>query len=80
MHDLVRWSTNNTLLEVLCVGTAAIVAAVHRIGFEGRDICPPTYPADENGLGPVGRALRAKILAVQEGREAYEGWGVVVSE
>lgn len=77
MHDLVRWSADGTLLEVFCVGTAAIVAAIRRIGFEGRDMFPPVYPKDEHGLGPVGRALRAKILAIQEGREEYEGWGVV---
>lgn len=75
--DLEGWSTDGTLLEVLCVGTAAIVAAIHRIGFEGRDIHVPTHSIDKNGLGPVGSALKAKILAVQEGREEYEGWGVV---
>ncbi|KAG9310405.1 aminotransferase [Chiua virens] len=77
MSDLIQWSTQGRLLEILCVGTAAIVAAVHRIGFEGRDIRVPTYPDDTNGLGPVGRGLREKILAVQEGRDQYEGWGVV---
>jgi branched-chain amino acid aminotransferase len=77
MSDLERWSSEGNLLEILCVGTAAIVVAAHRIGFEGKDIHVPTYPSDKNGLGPVGRALRAKILAVQEGREEYEGWGVV---
>ncbi|KAG8220686.1 aminotransferase [Butyriboletus roseoflavus] len=76
--DLKRWSADDTLLEVLCVGTAVIVGAVHRIGFEGRDIEVPTYASeDPNGLGPVGRALRGRILAVQEGRETYKGWGVV---
>ena len=67
------WYANGTLLEVLCVGTAVIVTAIHRIGFEGRDIHSPKYPSDENGLGPVGRALRAKILGVQDEREEYEG-------
>ena len=47
------------------------------IGFEGREKDLPKYPSDENGLGPVGRALRPKILAVQEGREEYQGWAVV---
>ena len=78
LSDLERWSASGTLLEILCVGTAAIVAAAHQIGFDGRVVVRvPTYPPDPNGLGPVGRALREKILAVQEGREEYEGWGVV---
>ena len=77
MADLEGWYADGTLLEVLCVGTAVIVAAIHRIGYEGRDMHLPKYPSDENGLGPVGRALRAKILAVQAGREEYEGWAVV---
>ncbi|KAH0832270.1 aminotransferase [Lanmaoa asiatica] len=77
MADLECWSTDGTLFEVLCVGTAATVCAVHRIGFEGRNVHVPTYPSDANGLGPVGKALKARILRVQEGREEYEGWGVV---
>jgi branched-chain amino acid aminotransferase len=78
LDDLERWSAAGELLEFLCVGTAVIVLAAHNVGFDGRVVVRvPTYPDDPNGLGPVGRALRAKILAVQEGREEYEGWGVV---
>lgn len=67
MADLERWYTDEMLLEAPCV------AAIHQIGFEGRDMHLSKYPSDENGLGPVGRVLRAKILGGQE----YEGWGVV---
>ncbi|KAI9572505.1 aminotransferase [Boletus coccyginus] len=78
LPDLERWSAAGVLSEIFCVGTAAIVVALHQIGFDGRVVVKaPTYPDDTNGLGPVGRALRARILAVQEGREEYEGWGVV---
>ncbi|KAF8139664.1 aminotransferase [Boletus edulis] len=78
LSDLERWSTSGDLVEFLCVGTAAVVAAVHDIGFDGRVVVRvPTYPDDPNGLGPVGRALREQILAVQEGRKEYKGWGVV---
>ena len=69
MADLEGWYADGTPLEVLCIATVVIVAAIHRIGFEGRDMHSPKYPSDENGLGLVGRALRPKILAVQE------GWG-----
>ncbi|KAF9235840.1 aminotransferase [Melanogaster broomeanus] len=74
MDDLVQWSSQGKLAEALCVGTAAIVAAVNKIGYEGKDIKVPEY---EVGLGPVGMAFREKILAIQEGRDEYEGWSVV---
>lgn len=80
LSDLAHWSSTGALLEILCVGTAAIVAAAHEIGFEGRVVARcPAYPDDPDGLGlgPVGRALRARILGVQEGREEYQGWGVL---
>ncbi|KAF8549336.1 branched-chain amino acid aminotransferase II [Imleria badia] len=78
LSDLERWFAEGTLLEIFLVGTAAIVAATHQIGFDGRVVVRvPTHTEDPHGLGPVGSALREKILAVQEGREEYEGWGVV---
>lgn len=78
LSDLERWFAEGTLLEIFLVGTAAIVVAAHQIGFEGRvAVRVPTYASDPHGLGPVGSTLREKILAVQEGREEYEGWGVL---
>lgn len=77
MSDLTEWSAQGRLLEALCIGTAAIVAAVHKIAFEGKVI---TLPEHESGLGPVGVALREKILAIQEGRDEYQGWSVMISE
>ncbi|KAF8841385.1 branched-chain amino acid aminotransferase II [Paxillus ammoniavirescens] len=74
IQDLIQWSSQGKLMEALCIGTAAIVAAVNKIGYEGKDVCVPEHEA---GLGPVGMALREKILAIQEGREDYEEWGVV---
>ncbi|KAH7909746.1 D-aminoacid aminotransferase-like PLP-dependent enzyme [Hygrophoropsis aurantiaca] len=74
MADLAEWSAQGRLLEALSVGTAAIIASVDRIGFEGKDITLPSYKA---GMGPVGWALREKIVAIQEGREEWEGWSVV---
>ena len=74
MNDLARWSSEGRLLEALAVGTAVIVGACNRIGYEGKDIVLP-----EAGLGPVGTALRKKILDIQEGRAVWKGWGVVCS-
>ncbi|KAH7925655.1 branched-chain amino acid aminotransferase II [Leucogyrophana mollusca] len=73
MADLVQWSAQGRLVEALSVGTAAIIASVSKIGWKGKDI---TLPAYEAGLGPVGMALREKVVAIQEGREEWEGWGV----
>jgi branched-chain amino acid aminotransferase len=74
IDDLVQWSSQGKLAEALCIGTAAIVAAVNKIGYEGKDI---KVLECEAGLGPVGMALREKILAIQEGRDEYNGWSVV---
>jgi branched-chain amino acid aminotransferase len=61
------------------VGTAAILAPVGRVGIkenqkeEIRDLILPSY---EDGIGPVSRAMLQMILAIQEGRENFEGWNV----
>ncbi|KAG2053901.1 branched-chain amino acid aminotransferase II [Suillus hirtellus] len=72
MSDLATWSSEGKLLEALAIGTVAIVGPCHRIGYEGKDI---VIPGD--GLGPVGTAIRKKILDIQEGRTEWKGWGVV---
>ncbi|KAG2090387.1 aminotransferase [Suillus discolor] len=72
MSDLAKWSSEGKLLEALAIGTAVIVGPCNRIGFEGKDI---VIPGD--GMGPVGTAIRKKILDIQEGRTEWKGWGVV---
>ncbi|KAL1938995.1 hypothetical protein VTO73DRAFT_11148 [Trametes versicolor] len=74
MTELNAWAQNGSLLEAFGVGTAVIVAAVGRIGHEGKDINLPTY---EGGLGPVGRALYDRISDIQEGKFEWEDWSVV---
>ena len=65
MHDLTQRSTQGKLLEALCIGTAAIVAAVSNVAFEGNII---SLPKHESGPG----ALQEKILAIQEGMDEYQ--------
>ena len=77
IYDLTEWSAQGKLLEALCIGMAAIVAAVTKIAFEGKVI---PLPEHESGLGPVGVALQEKILAIQEGRDEFQGWSVIISE
>ena len=55
------------------MGTAAVVAAVGRIGYEGKDV---VLPAHEGALGPVGRAVYDRLTAIQEGKFEFEGWSV----
>ena len=77
MYDLTKWSAQGKLLEALCIGTAAIVAAVNKITFEGKVI---SLAEHESGLGPVRVAFREKILAIQESRDEYQGWNMIISE
>ncbi|KAG1830022.1 aminotransferase [Suillus variegatus] len=72
MSDLAKWSSEGKLLEALAIGTAVIVGPCNRIGYEGKDI---VIPGD--GMGPIGTAIRKKILDIQEGRTEWKGWGVV---
>jgi branched-chain amino acid aminotransferase len=73
MQDLALWSAEGKLLEAFCVGTAVVVAPVSRIGWQGHDLVLPNY---DGGVGPVARALRERILDIQEGRVEFDGWSV----
>lgn len=69
MENLRDFAANGTLLEAFCVGTAAIVAPVDRIGYDDKDILLPAET-------PVANALCKRIEAIQEGRFEYGGWSV----
>ncbi|KAI0078548.1 branched-chain amino acid aminotransferase II [Panus rudis PR-1116 ss-1] len=71
MQQLVDWSEQGRLLEAFGVGTAAVVAGIGRIGFEGKDIVLPEH---EGGRGPVGSAIYERIVEIQEGRFEFEDW------
>ena len=74
MSDLAQWDAEGRLLEAFSVGTAAIVTAVGRIGYNGKDIHIPDY---EGGPGPMAQALYERILEIQDGRAEWEGWSTV---
>jgi branched-chain amino acid aminotransferase len=88
ISHLVRWEQEGRLLEAFGSGTAAVLAGVHRVGWEGRDIMFGQGMEDElkegekdvNGLGPVGRALYDCILEIQEGRVEGHEWSVSCAE
>ncbi|KAI0042133.1 branched-chain amino acid aminotransferase II [Auriscalpium vulgare] len=74
MPELVAWSASGQLVEAFCVGTAVVVNAISRIGWEERDIVLPSYGGDH--IGPVVRALWERLVDIQEGRVEWEGWSV----
>lgn len=73
MPQLIEFSRSGLLLEAFGSGTAAIVAPVGTIGYEGLDITLPVY---EGGAGPVASAMYNALVAIQDGRVECEGWGV----
>ncbi|OCF35006.1 branched-chain amino acid aminotransferase [Kwoniella heveanensis BCC8398] len=75
MADLVEAEKNGTLLEVFGTGTAAIVSAVDKIGYEGRDINIPTGP---DGLGAIAKGILDRITAIQTG-EIEHPWSVIAN-
>lgn len=84
MSQIVVWEKEGRLLEAFGSGTAAILAGVWRVGWEGRDIIFGNGMEDElkegetdvNGLGPVGKALYDQIVKIQEGRLEGHEWSV----
>jgi len=73
ISDLANWSAKGKLLEAFGAGTAVIIAAIGRIGFEGKDVVLPQY---KGIYGPVSKALWERIVDIQEGRVEWEGWSV----
>ncbi|KAF8508486.1 branched-chain-amino-acid transaminase [Gautieria morchelliformis] len=84
MSHIVLWAQEGRLLEAFGAGTAAVLAGVWRVGWEGRDIVFGNGMQDElkdgekdvNGLGPVGKALYDRILEIQGGRVQGHEWSV----
>ena len=64
------------ITEVFCMGTAAVLAPVGRIGHEGGDV-----PVGDGSAGPVATRLYQALTDIQFGRaEDRFGWTRVVDE
>jgi len=74
MSDLDEWSAQGKLLEAFGAGTAVVIAPVGRIGFGGKDLLLPPH---KGSYGPVSRALRERLLDIQQGRVEWENWSVL---
>lgn len=73
MEDLFSWYDAGKLAEIFLVGTAAVVAGVGRVGFEGREL-------DAGAMGSVAKALYERLTDIQEGKVEFEGWCVSVED
>ena len=72
MGDLARWSSDGTLLEAICVGTAVTVGSIDHIGYEGKEDI--VLPLNGKALGPIAKVLRDTLFDILEGRLEWEGW------
>lgn len=77
MKDIVDAEKAGTLVEVFGTGTAAIVSAVDKIGYEGRDIEIPCGPAGQ-GMGNIAKGVLDRMAAIQNGEIEHE-WSVVAN-
>ncbi|EJT99075.1 branched-chain amino acid aminotransferase II [Dacryopinax primogenitus] len=76
--ELVEHSEAGRLAEVFGVGTAAVLVPINRIGYgeEGKEIAEET---GASGFGPVAKAVREEIMAIQEARRTHV-WSVPCDE
>lgn len=63
-------------MKCYCIGTAAIICPVNKIGYLGRDIVIPTGD-DSTGLGPVSGVMLEQISGRQLGTIPSD-WSVAI--
>lgn len=78
LAELVEHSQAGRLAEVFGVGTAAVLMPIDRIGYgeEGKEIAVET---GASGFGPVAKAVREELMAIQEARRPHV-WSVPCDE
>lgn len=78
MQDLVDAEKNGSLVEVFGAGTAAVISAVDKIGYQGRDIEIPCGPPGQ-GMGEIAKGFLDRMAAIQNG-EIEHPWSIVAGE
>jgi len=78
MKDIVDAAKNGTLVEVFGTGTAAIVSAVDKIGYQGSDIEIPCGPEGQ-GMGDIAKGILDRLSAIQTG-EIEHPWAVIAND
>lgn len=76
MGQLIEAQRDGRLLEIFGCGTAAIVAPVKAILYEGEEIKVPTG----DKAGPLTRRLWQDIIDIQYGRVVDHPWSVLLSD
>jgi len=76
MKEVKEAAKSNRLVEIFGTGTAAVITTINKIGYLGEDILVPT---DDDGMGPVSRAMWTGITGRQTGKIPSD-WNVVVTE
>ncbi|RDX47081.1 branched-chain amino acid aminotransferase II [Lentinus brumalis] len=74
MPELETWLAEGRVVEAFAVGTAVVVSPIGRIAWGGKDLVLPQFG---DALGPVSKALRERILDIQEGEFEWEDWSVL---
>ncbi|KAL1405854.1 branched-chain-amino-acid transaminase bat2 [Vanrija albida] len=78
MQDLVDAEKNGSLVEVFGAGTAAVISAVDKIGYQGRDIEIPCGPPGQ-GMGEIAKGFLDRMAAIQNG-EIEHPWSIVAGD
>lgn len=78
MKDIVDAAASGNLVEVFGTGTAAIVSAVDKIGYQGEDITIPCGPAGQ-GMGDIAKAILDRLSAIQTG-EVEHPWAMIAND
>ncbi|KAF8273785.1 branched-chain amino acid aminotransferase II [Lactarius quietus] len=76
MKEVCEAAQSGRLVEMFGAGTAAIVSPVNKIGYQGQDV---NIPVEEDGMGPVSRAVWTELMGRQTG-EIESDWSVVIHE
>lgn len=78
MGEVLEAEAEGRLLEIFGTGTAANIAPVGAILYQGREIVVPT--GSEGLIGPIGQRLSRILMDIQYGRTEHGDWSVVVTE
>jgi len=76
MKEVATAAQQGSLVEMFGTGTAAVISTVGNVGYLGKDI---PVPVNEDGMGPVGRAMWKEITGRQMGTIPSD-WSVTVVE
>ena len=74
MREVVEAHAEGRLMESFGAGTAAVIAPVNCILYQGQDLEFPTG----SDIGPIARRMWDAIGDIQYGRKEHGNWSVVV--